>query len=99
MNATLWLGVALIIVPTAIVLLVPEVRSLRSRAPTPFPSPSPPERCIPRSAGRCRYAAVETISSVRLPAMMLWPQVFTPSLPCAAARTAASLVNREGVCL
>lgn len=38
-NATLWLGVALIIVPTAIVLLVPEVRSLRSRAPTPLPEP------------------------------------------------------------
>ena len=32
-DATLWLGVALIVVPTALVLLVPEVRSLRSRAP------------------------------------------------------------------
>ncbi len=31
-NATLWLGVALIVVPTAIVLLVPDVRNLRSRS-------------------------------------------------------------------
>ncbi len=30
-DATLWLGVALIIVPTALVLLVPEVRSLQAR--------------------------------------------------------------------
>jgi MFS family permease len=30
-NATLWVGVALIIVPTALVLLVPEVRTLRAK--------------------------------------------------------------------
>lgn len=30
LDATLWLGVALVIVPTALVLLVPEVRQLRS---------------------------------------------------------------------
>lgn len=30
-DATLWLGVGLIVVPTALVLLVPEVRTLRSR--------------------------------------------------------------------
>jgi len=30
-DATLWIGVALIVAPTAIVLLVPEVRTLRSR--------------------------------------------------------------------
>ena len=31
-DATLWIGVALIVVPTAIVLFVPEVRNLRARA-------------------------------------------------------------------
>lgn len=31
-GATLWLGVGLIVVPTALVLLVPEVRTLRSRS-------------------------------------------------------------------
>jgi MFS family permease len=30
-NATLWIGVLLVVVPTAIVLFVPEVRNLRSR--------------------------------------------------------------------
>jgi hypothetical protein len=30
-DATLWLGVLLIVLPTAAVLLVPEVRNLRSR--------------------------------------------------------------------
>ncbi|HZP58482.1 MAG TPA: MFS transporter [Dehalococcoidia bacterium] len=35
-DATLWIGVALIVVPTALVLLVPEVRSLRSRAGGPL---------------------------------------------------------------
>ncbi len=33
-DQTLWLGVALIVVPTALVLLVPEVRTLRSRGGT-----------------------------------------------------------------
>jgi MFS family permease len=31
-NATLWMGVILVVVPTAVVLFVPEVRNLRSRA-------------------------------------------------------------------
>jgi MFS family permease len=30
-NATLWIGVLLVVVPTAVVLFVPEVRNLRSR--------------------------------------------------------------------
>ena len=33
-DATMWLGVALVVVPTALVLLVPEVRNLRSAAGT-----------------------------------------------------------------
>jgi predicted MFS family arabinose efflux permease len=38
-DATLWIGVLLIVVPTAAVLLVPEVRKLQSRAgPMPLPA-------------------------------------------------------------
>ncbi len=38
-DATLWIGVLLIVVPTAAVLLVPEVRKLQSRAgPLPLPA-------------------------------------------------------------
>jgi MFS family permease len=37
-NPTLWLGVGLVVVPTALVLAVPEVRTLRSRTNGPRPS-------------------------------------------------------------
>jgi len=39
-DETLWLGVVLIVVPTAAVLFVREVRELRSRAPAPEASPA-----------------------------------------------------------
>lgn len=41
-DATLWLGVALVVVPTALVLLVPEVRSLRAKHLPLDAVPAPP---------------------------------------------------------
>ncbi len=41
-DTTLWVGAALIVVPTALVLLVPEVRSLRAKHLPLDPVPAPP---------------------------------------------------------